>query len=69
SSIASFMLQVELYHLGLDYADNYPKIIAAVTKEDVQKGAREFLHPDSFILVAVANQSEAALNIASDTSH
>jgi len=69
SSIASFMLQVELYHLGLDYADRYPKIIAAVTKEDVQKGAREYLHPDSFILVAVANQSEAAITVASDTPH
>jgi len=68
-SIASFMLQVELYHLGLDYADKYPKIIAAITKDDVQKGAREYLHPDSFILVAVANQSEAALNLASGAAH
>ncbi len=69
SSIASFMLQVELYHLGLDYADKYPKIIAAVTKDDVLKDAREHLHPDSFILVAVANQSEAALKLASDVAH
>jgi zinc protease len=65
SSIASFMLQVELYHLGLDYADKYPKIISAVTKDDVEKVAREYLHPNSLILVAVANQSEAALKLAS----
>ncbi|MGD0075601.1 MAG: pitrilysin family protein [Candidatus Binataceae bacterium] len=69
SSIASFMLQVELYQLGLDYADKYPKIISAITKDDVRKVAREYLHPDAFILVAVANQSEAALNVASDVAH
>jgi len=69
SSIASFMLQVELFHLGLDYADKYPKIIGAITKDDVQKVAREYLHPDSFILVAVANQSEAALKLASYGAH
>ncbi len=37
SSIASFMLQVELYHLGLDYADRYPQIISEITKDDVRR--------------------------------
>ncbi len=69
SSIAGFMLQVELYHLGLDYADKYPRIISAITRDDVSKVAREYLHPDAFILVAVANQSEAALNVAGDAAH
>jgi len=35
-----------------------------VTKEDVQRVAQKYLHPDALILVAVANQSEAAINIA-----
>ena len=65
SSIASFMLQVELYGLGLDYADKYPKLINAVTADDVQKVARQYLHPDAAILVAVADQKEAAINTAS----
>ena len=64
SAIASFMLQVELYGLGLDYAERYPKLIGEVTKEDVQRVAQKYLHPDALILVAVANQSEAAINIA-----
>jgi zinc protease len=64
SSIASFILQVELYGLGLDYAERYPKLIGEVTKEDVQRVAQKHLHPDALILVAVANQSEAAINIA-----
>ncbi|HYB91629.1 MAG TPA: pitrilysin family protein [Candidatus Binataceae bacterium] len=61
SGIASFMLGVELNGLGLDYADKFPKLIQAVTKEDVQKVARTYLHPDSVLIVAVANQREAAI--------
>jgi zinc protease len=64
SSIASFILQVELYSLGIDYADRYPKLIGAVTKDDIQRVAKEYLHPDALVLVAVANQSEAAINVA-----
>jgi zinc protease len=64
SSIASFILQVELYGLGLDYADRYPKLIGAVTKDDIQRVAQKYLHPDALVLVAVANQSEAAINVA-----
>ncbi|HEY2524287.1 MAG TPA: pitrilysin family protein [Candidatus Binataceae bacterium] len=62
-AIASFILQVELYGLGLDYADQYPKLIAAVTKEDIQRVAQKYLHPDALLLVAVANQTEAAINV------
>jgi predicted Zn-dependent peptidase len=53
----------------LDYADKYPKIVSAISKDDVQKVAREYLHPDAFILVAVANQSEAAIKLASGAAH
>ena len=64
SAIAGFMLQVELYGLGLDYAEKYPKIIDAITKDDVMAVAKKYLHPNSVILVAVANQSEAKINTA-----
>lgn len=64
SSIASFILQVELYGLGLDYADRYPKLIQAVTKDDILRVARKYVHPDALILVAVANQAQAAINVA-----
>jgi len=63
-AIAGFMLNVELNGLGLDYADKFPKLIQAVTKEDVQKVARTYLHPDSVLIVAVANQREAAISTA-----
>jgi predicted Zn-dependent peptidase len=59
------MLQVELYGLGLDYAERYPKLIDAVSKLDVQEAAQKYLHPDALQLVAVANQALAKINTAS----
>ncbi len=61
SAIASFMVQVEFYGLGLDYAEQYPKLIGAVTRDEVLAVAKKYLHPDSMIVVAVANQSEAKI--------
>jgi zinc protease len=68
NSIVQFLLQVQIYGLGLDYIDKYPGYIRAVTREDVQKVAREYLHPNSYILVAVANQSEAGIKVASSAA-
>jgi zinc protease len=65
SEIVGFMLETEIYGLGLDYAERYPKIIAAITAADVQGVAQKYLHPDAMDLVAVANQSEAKIDIAS----
>lgn len=65
NSIVQFLLQVQFYGLGLDYIDRYPGYIRAVTKEDVQKVARQYLHPNSYLLVAVANQSQAEIKVAS----
>ncbi len=64
--IVGFMLETQIYGLGLDYAERYPKIISAVTTADVQAVAKKYLHPDAIDLVAVANQAEAKINIARD---
>jgi len=61
SAIASFMVQIEFYGLGLDYADQYTKLIESVTKDDVLAVAKKYLHPDAMIVVAVANQAEAKI--------
>ena len=61
SAIASFMVQVEFYGLGLDYAEQYPKLIGSVTKDEVLAVAKKYLHPDSMIVVAAANQGEAKI--------
>lgn len=52
---------VEYYKLGLDYADRYPTLIQAVTKEEIIRVARAYLTPDRYVLVVVADQAKAAL--------
>lgn len=69
SGIVSFMLQTELYGLGIDYAERYPQLIGAVTKADVQKAAQDYIHPEALDLVAVANQKDAKIDVASLTPH
>jgi zinc protease len=67
--ITGFMLQVELYGLGMDYPDRYPTLINGVTKDDVLAGAKKYLHPDAADLIIVANQREAAIKVDSLTPH
>ncbi len=64
SSIANFMLQVELNKLGLNYADEYPKLIDAITTQQTLEVAKKYLHPDAIIVVVVANQQKAAVKLA-----
>lgn len=57
--LVNFLLQVEYYGLGLDYPERYPRLIHGVTREDVLRVARKYLHPENCILVVVANQKMA----------
>jgi zinc protease len=50
--IAGQMLYAERYGLGFDYLDEYRKAVAAVTPEDVQAVARQYLDPQHLVLVA-----------------
>ena len=59
SKLAEVLALVELYGLGLDYFTRYPKLIEQVTKEDVLRVAKQYLHPHRYALVVVANQSKA----------
>jgi len=67
--ITGFMLQVELYGLGMDYPDRYPTLINEVTRDDVLADAKKYLHPDAADLIVVANQQEAAIKLDSLTAH
>jgi zinc protease len=57
--LASFITSAEYYGLGLDYSDRYPSLIRSVTREDVLRVARNYLHPKRSILVIVAHLKEA----------
>lgn len=61
AKLAGLISTVEYYKLGLDYADRYPALIQAVTKEEVLRVARAYLRPDEYVLVVVANQAKVAL--------
>lgn len=61
AKIANLLAQVEYFGLGLDYFDQYPKLIGAVTRADVQRVAQKHLDPDRIALVVVAKQSEAKI--------
>lgn len=59
--VVSFLAGVEFYGLGMGYPERYPEIIRAVTREDVLRVARRYLHPDRGILVVVADPAEAKI--------
>ena len=53
SGVASALLNMERYELGLDYYRRYPDLVRAVTPEDVLTAARKYLDADR-LAVAVA---------------
>ncbi|HEX3204224.1 MAG TPA: pitrilysin family protein [Nitrospiraceae bacterium] len=59
SKLSEVLALVELYGLGLDYFTKYPKLIEQVTKDDVLRVAKQYLHPNRYALVVVANQTKA----------
>jgi zinc protease len=51
--IASALLGLERYQLGLDYYRRYPDLVRAITAEQVLQAARHYLDPDR-LAIAVA---------------
>jgi len=61
AKIAGMLASIEIYNLGLDYPQKYPGLINSVTKEDILRVAKKYLHPDRMVIVVVANQERAKL--------
>jgi zinc protease len=61
AKLANVLAQVEFYNLGLDYFTQYPKAIEKVTKEDVQRVAKQYLDVQHYALVVVGAISKAKL--------
>ncbi len=59
--IAGILVAMEIYNLGLDYPQKYPGLIRNVTREDIQRVAQKYLHPDAMTIVVVADQEKAKL--------
>jgi zinc protease len=61
AKLVNFLTQVEYFGLGLDYPEKYPSFIRSVTREEVLRVAKAYLHPENYILVVVANLKEAGM--------
>ncbi len=61
AKLTNFLTQVEYYGLGLDYPEKYPSLIRSITREEVLRVAKKYLHPKNNILVIVANLKEAGM--------
>lgn len=59
AKLAKVLAQVEFFGLGFDYFSQYPKWIERVTKEDVQRVAKQYLDPQRYALVVVGNIAKA----------
>jgi len=46
----------------LDYAEHYGDLIRNVTREDVERVARQYLHPEKLITVVVGDQKKIGEN-------
>ena len=61
AKLTNFLTQVEYYGLGLDYPEKYPSLIRSITREEVLRVAKKYLHPKNLILVVVANLKESGM--------
>jgi zinc protease len=61
AKVAGMLTSIEIFNLGLDYPSKYPVLINAVTREDIQRVAKKYLHPDNMLIVVVADQEKAKL--------
>lgn len=52
-ALANYLILCEVFDLGFDFIDKYPEYINHVTKEDIQRAARKYLHPEAYTLVIV----------------
>jgi predicted Zn-dependent peptidase len=57
AGIAGFLLNAELFGLGLDYDRHLPNLIRAVTDEAVMDAARTLLQPDRATIVVAGPEA------------
>src|SRR6185369_13419894 len=53
AQIAGYLIDAEIFDLGFDYLETYPRLVGAVTIDEVLRVAREHIDPDATTLVVV----------------
>jgi zinc protease len=61
AKMVKLLSAIEFYGLGLDYLEKYPQLINQVTEGEILRAARQYLHPEKFLLVVVGDQKEIQL--------
>lgn len=57
SGVAAQLAELEIYGLTMDFFNTYVENVMAVTAADVQRVAREYLHPDRAVVVVVGDRA------------
>ena len=65
TDIAQGLVPVALYSLPLDYYNHYAQNIGAITQQDVQRVARQYVTPDNFAIVIVGDRKAIEQGIRS----
>lgn len=52
TNLATYAIRAKRFHLGFDYLHRYPVLIRSVTVDDVRNVARQYLHPESVVIVS-----------------
>ena len=52
-AIAAILVHLQADNLGIDYLERRPKLIGAVTKEDIARVAKRFLDPGKLTFAVV----------------
>ncbi len=50
AGVASALLNIERFQLGMDYYQRYARRVRSVKREDVVEAARAFVHPDRLVV-------------------
>ena len=61
AKVAGILSSIEIYGLGLDYPERYPGLINAVTKDDILRVAKKYLHPERMVIVVLGDQEKIKL--------
>jgi len=59
-ALADMLINMEFYHLGLDYISDYPSYYRDITREEIREAARRLIYPDQMITVIAGPYQESA---------
>jgi zinc protease len=60
NGVASALLNIERYGLGMDYYRRYPDLVRAVNVDQVLQVARRYLNPEKMVIVSAGSFDETA---------